>query len=77
MELGAVKILIDGLTGLPSYRRGNVDLPLVSCVPEGAIPASLAGSVLGTLVPVLWLRRILCTILLATNARVPRAPAIH
>jgi uncharacterized membrane protein YfcA len=75
MQLSAVKILIGGVTG--HYRLGNVDLPLRACLLGGSIPAAVAGSFLGTLVPVLWLRRIQCTILLATDARMQWAPAIH
>jgi hypothetical protein len=70
MELIAVKILIGGVTGLLHYRLGNVDLL------GGSILATLAGSFLGTCVPVLWLRR-LCTIRLATDTRILWAPAIH
>jgi hypothetical protein len=76
MELIAVKILIDGSTGLLHYHLGNLDLPLVACQQEGSIPRALAGSLLGTRV-VLWWRRILSTILLATDTRMLCAPALH
>jgi uncharacterized membrane protein YfcA len=77
MELSAVKILIGGGTGLLHDRLGNVGLPLVASLPGGAIPGALAGSILGTRVPVLELRRILCTIRVAADARRPWMPAIH
>ena len=77
MELIAVKILIGPVTRLLHYRLGNVDLPLVAALLGGSIPAALAGSFLGTRVPALWSRRIPCTILLATDARMLCAPAIH
>jgi uncharacterized protein len=70
-------VVLTGVTGLLHYRLGNVDLPLVACLLAGSIPGALAGSHLGTRVPVFWLRRILCTILLATGARMLWAPAIH
>jgi len=47
----------------------KVNLPLVGYLLIGSIPGGLIGSYLSTRVPVLWLRRILCVILLATGAR--------
>ena len=51
------------------WRVGNVDFHLVGSLLIGSIPGGLLGSHLSTRVPVLWLRRILCTVLLATGAR--------
>ena len=42
---------------------------LVGWLLIGSIPGGLLGSQLSTRVPMLWLRRILCTILLVTGAR--------
>ena len=67
-------VALTGVTGLLHYRLGNVDFSLVACLLAGSIPGALAGSYLGTRVPVLWLRRILCTILLATGVRMLWAP---
>ena len=67
-------VVLTGVTGLLHYHLGNVDFSLVACLLAGSIPGALAGSYLGTRVPVLWLRRILCTILLATGARMLWAP---
>jgi uncharacterized membrane protein YfcA len=42
---------------------------LVGSLLIGSIPGGMLGSHLSTRVPVLWLRRILCTVLLMTGAR--------
>jgi uncharacterized protein len=62
-------VLLTGVTGLMHWRVGNVDFHLVASLLIGSIPGGLLGSYLSTHVPVLWLRRILCTVLLATGAR--------
>ena len=62
-------VILTGVTSLLHFRLGNVNLPLVGCLLIGSIPGGLIGSYLSTRVPVLWLRRILCVILLATGAR--------
>src|SRR5450432_1428386 len=62
-------VILTGVTSLLHYRLGNVNLPLVGCLLIGSIPGGLIGSYLSTRVPVLWLRRILCVVLLATGAR--------
>jgi uncharacterized membrane protein YfcA len=62
-------VVLTGVTGLMHWRVGNVDFHLVGSLLIGSIPGSLLGSHLSTRVPVLWLRRILCTVLLATGAR--------
>src|SRR5229473_5243868 len=62
-------VILTGVTSLLHFRLGNVNLPLVGYLLIGSIPGGLIGSYLSTRVPVLWLRRILCVILLATGAR--------
>jgi uncharacterized protein len=62
-------VILTGVTSFLHFRLGNVNLPLVGCLLIGSIPGGLIGSYLSTRVPVLWLRRILCVILLATGAR--------
>ena len=62
-------VVLTGVTSLLHFRLGNVNLPLVFALVIGSIPGGLIGSHLSTRVPVLWLRRILCVILLATGAR--------
>ncbi len=62
-------VALTGVTSLLQFHFGNVDLPLVGSLLIGSIPGGLLGSHLSTRVPVLWLRRILCTVLLATGAR--------
>jgi uncharacterized membrane protein YfcA len=62
-------VLLTGCTSLLHFRLGNVDPSLVGYLLIGSIPGGLIGSHLSTHVPVLWLRRILCVILLTTGAR--------
>jgi uncharacterized membrane protein YfcA len=62
-------VLLTGVTSLLHWRAGNVDFHLVGALLIGSIPGGLLGSYLSTRVPVLWLRRILCAILLVTGAR--------
>ena len=62
-------VLLTGVTSLLHFRLGNVDLSLVGWLLVGSIPGGLIGSYLTPHVPVLWLRRILCTVLLGTGAR--------
>lgn len=62
-------VLLTGVTSILHFRLGNVDPSLVGCLLIGSIPGGLLGSYLSTRVPMLWLRRILCAILLATGAR--------
>jgi uncharacterized membrane protein YfcA len=61
--------VLTGVTGLLHFRFGNVDPTLVLTLLIGSIPGGLLGSHLATRVPMLWLRRILCTLLLITGAR--------
>jgi len=62
-------VILTGVTGLLHFRLGNVDTTLVGSLLVGSIPGGLLGSHLSTRVPVPWLRRILCAVLLATGAR--------
>jgi uncharacterized membrane protein YfcA len=62
-------VVLTGVTSLMHFRIGNVDPMLVASLLIGSIPGGVLGSYLSTRVPVLWLRRILCAVLLATGAR--------
>jgi len=62
-------VVMTGVTGFLHFRFGNVDPRLVVSLLIGSIPGGLLGSHLSTRVPMLWLRRILCALLLITGAR--------
>ena len=62
-------IVLTGVTGSLHFHLGNVDPTLVISLLIGSIPGGIVGSYLSTRVPVLWLRRILCALLLASGAR--------
>ena len=62
-------LLLTGVTSLLHFRAHNVDFHLVGALLLGSIPGGLFGSYLSTRVPVPWLRRILCAVLLTTGAR--------
>lgn len=62
-------VILTGVTGFLHLRLGNVDPNLVVSLLIGSIPGGLIGSHLSTRVPTMWLRRILCTLLLLTGAR--------
>lgn len=62
-------VVLTGVTSVMHWQIGNVDPRLVASLLIGSIPGGLLGSHLSTRVPVLWLRRILCAVLLATGAR--------
>lgn len=62
-------VVLTGVTGLLHFRLGNVDPRLVVSLLIGSIPGGLIGSHLSTRVPMVWLRRILCALLLMTGAR--------
>src|SRR4029077_19496657 len=62
-------VVLTGVTGFLHFRLGNVDPKLVISLLIGSIPGGLLGSHLSTRVPMLWLRRILCALLLLTGAR--------
>jgi len=62
-------VVLTGVTSLLHWKAGNVDPHLVMSLLIGSIPGGIIGSYLSTRVPVLWLRRILCAVLLMTGAR--------
>ena len=62
-------VVLTGVTGMLHFHLGNVDPKLVLTLLVGSVPGGLIGSHLSTRVPMLWLRRILCTLLLLTGAR--------
>jgi len=62
-------VVLTGVTGLLHLKLGNVDPYLVMSLLIGSIPGGLIGSHLATRVPMLWLRRLLCALLLITGAR--------
>ena len=62
-------VALTGVASFLHYRLGNVDFGLVASLLIGSIPGGLFGSHLSTRVPMPWLRRILCGVLLATGAR--------
>jgi len=62
-------VVLTGITGTLHFHLGNVDPKLVTSLLIGSIPGGMIGSYLATRVPMLWLRRILCTLLLITGAR--------
>lgn len=62
-------VILTGVTGFMHLRLGNVDPGLVLILLVGSIPGGLLGSHLATRLPMPWLRRILCTLLLITGAR--------
>jgi uncharacterized membrane protein YfcA len=62
-------VILTGVTSFLHFRLGNIDPVLVGSLLVGSIPGGILGSHLSTRMPVPWLRRILCTVLLATGAR--------
>lgn len=62
-------VLLTGVTTVLHWSLGNVDPYLVGSLLIGSIPGGMLGSHLSTRVPVPWLRRILCAVLLATGVR--------
>ena len=62
-------VILTGVTGFMHLRLGNVDPGLVLTLLVGSVPGGLLGSHLATRLPMPWLRRILCTLLLITGAR--------
>jgi uncharacterized protein len=62
-------VLLTGATSLLHWGMGNVNFALVGSLVIGSIPGGIIGSYLSTRMPVPWLRRILCTVLLLTGAR--------
>ena len=70
-------VVLTGVTSLLHFHLGNVNPSLVAYLLVGSIPGGLIGSFLSTRVPVLWLRRILCVILLTTGIRMLIASPVH
>ncbi len=70
-------VVLTGVTSLMHFRLGNIDPSLVGYLLIGSIPGGLIGSYLSTRVPVLWLRRTLCIVLLTTGVRMLIAPPVH
>ena len=62
-------VLLTGVTSLLHFKMGNVNLSLVGPLVIGSIPGGVLGSHLSTRMPVPWLRRLLCAVLLTTGAR--------
>jgi uncharacterized protein len=62
-------VVLTGVTSFLHFKLGNVDPRLVVSLLIGSIPGGLLGSHLATRVPMIWLRRILCGLLLITGAR--------
>jgi len=62
-------VVLTGVTGFLHFRLGNVDPSLVLSLLIGSIPGGLLGSHFSTRMPTLWLRRVLCALLLITGAR--------
>jgi uncharacterized protein len=62
-------VMLTGVTSFLHLELGNVDPGLVVSLLIGSIPGGLLGSHLSTRMPMLWLRRILCALLLITGAR--------
>jgi len=70
-------VILTGVTSALQFHFGNVDPSLVAYLLIGSIPGGILGSYFSTRVPVLWLRRILCAILLTTGARMLFALPLH
>ena len=62
-------VLLTGFTSLLHWKYGNIDTHLVGMLLIGSIPGGILGARLSSKVPVLWLRRMLCTVLFLTGIR--------
>jgi uncharacterized protein len=62
-------VVLTGVTGFLHFRLGNVDPSLVLSLLIGSVPGGLLGSHFSTRMPTVWLRRVLCALLLITGAR--------
>jgi uncharacterized membrane protein YfcA len=62
-------VILTGVTSAMHWKLGNIDFTLVGSLLLGSIPGGILGSYLSTRVPVPWLRRVLCTVLLLTGVR--------
>jgi uncharacterized membrane protein YfcA len=62
-------VILTCVTSAMHWRIGNINFRLVAALLIGSIPGGLLGSHLSTRVPMPWLRRILCAVLLMTGVR--------
>jgi uncharacterized protein len=62
-------VVLTGVTSAMHWHINNIDFKLVAMLLIGSVPGGLVGSYLSTRVPMLWLRRILCALLLMTGIR--------
>lgn len=62
-------VVLTGVASLMHWRLGNIDPYLVGSLLLGSIPGGVLGSYLSTRVPVPWLRRLLCAVLMLTGCR--------
>jgi len=62
-------VVLTAVTSFLHFRLGNVDPYLVGSLVIGSVPGGLLGSHFSTRMPVPWLRRILCAVLMVTGAR--------
>jgi uncharacterized membrane protein YfcA len=62
-------VILTGVTSLMHWKLGNIDLALVGSLLLGSIPGGILGSYLSTRLPIVWLRRLLCAVLLLTGCR--------
>jgi hypothetical protein len=62
-------VILTGVTSLMHFRIHNIDPYLVGALVIGSIPGGILGSQLSTRMPTVWLRRILCVVLLVSGAR--------
>jgi uncharacterized protein len=62
-------VILTGVTSAMHWRISNISVPLVAALLLGSIPGGLVGSYLSSHVPMLWMRRLLCALLLVTGAR--------
>jgi len=62
-------VILTGVASAMHWRLGNIDPYLVGSLLLGSIPGGVLGSYLSTRVPVPWLRRLLCAVLMLTGCR--------
>ncbi len=62
-------VILTGFTSVFYFRLGAVDTSLLLPLLIGSVPGALLGTRLATLIPSLWLRRVLCLSLIAAGAK--------
>lgn len=62
-------VLLTGFTSMLHWKFGNINFELVGALLIGSIPGGILGARLTRIVPVLWLRRVLCSVLLVTGIK--------